>query len=156
MIEFACEAILSWTFSFGRFLITVSISLFVIIVFIFSFWKFIYFNWRLRTLQYCSHSCHTLTWISHGSSCVPHPEPPPPSSPSHPSGLSQWTGFECPVSCIKLGLMISFTNGNLHVSMLFSQIIPPFLAFSHRVQKFVFYLCVSFAISHIWSSLSSF
>ena len=35
----------------------------------------IYFNWRLITLQYCSGFCHTLTWISHGCTCVPHPEP---------------------------------------------------------------------------------
>ena len=27
-----------------------------------------------------------------------------------PSGLSQCTGFECPVSCIELGLVICFTN----------------------------------------------
>ena len=50
--------------------------------------------------------------------------PLPPPSPSHPSGLSQCTGSECPVSCIKLGLVIYFTYGNIHVSMLFSQIIP--------------------------------
>ena len=25
--------------------------------------------------------CHTLTWISHGCTCVPHPEPPPTSIP---------------------------------------------------------------------------
>ena len=36
----------------------------------------IYFNWRLMTLQYCSSFCHTLTWISHGYTCVPHPDPP--------------------------------------------------------------------------------
>ena len=37
---------------------------------------FIYlFNWRLITLQYCSGFCCTLTWISHGCTCVPHPEP---------------------------------------------------------------------------------
>ena len=36
----------------------------------------IYFNWRLITLQYCSGFCHTLIWISHGFTCVPHPEPP--------------------------------------------------------------------------------
>ena len=42
----------------------------------FHFLKFIYFNWRLITLQYCSGFCHTLTWISHGCTCVPHPEPP--------------------------------------------------------------------------------
>ena len=43
----------------------------------FSFF-FLYFYWRLITLQYCSGFCHTLTWISHGCTCVPHPE-----SPSH-------------------------------------------------------------------------
>ena len=35
------------------------------------------------------------------------------------------SGFECPASCIKLGLVIYFTYGNIHVSMLFSQIILP-------------------------------
>ena len=28
--------------------------------------EFIYFNWRLITLQYFSGFCQTLTWISHG------------------------------------------------------------------------------------------
>ena len=36
----------------------------------------IYFNWRLITLEYCGGFCHTLKWISHGCTCVPHPEPP--------------------------------------------------------------------------------
>ena len=38
---------------------------------------FFFFNLRLLTLQYCSGFCHTLTWISHGCTCVPHPDPPP-------------------------------------------------------------------------------
>ena len=38
--------------------------------------NFFFFSWRLITLQYCSGFCHTLTWISHGCTCVPHPEPP--------------------------------------------------------------------------------
>ena len=42
-----------------------------------------------------------------------------PPFPFHPSGLSQCTGFERPVSCIQLGLVICFTYGNIHVSMLF-------------------------------------
>ena len=44
----------------------------------FSFFEYIfkfYFNWRLITLQYCGGFFHTLTWISHGCTCVPHPEP---------------------------------------------------------------------------------
>ena len=28
------------------------------------------------TLQYCGGFCHALTWISHGCTCVPHPETP--------------------------------------------------------------------------------
>jgi len=49
----------------------------------FLFFKFIYFNWRLITLQYCSGFCHTFTWISHGCTFVPHPEPPS-HLPPHP------------------------------------------------------------------------
>ena len=49
----------------------------------FSFCKLIYFNWRLITLQYCGGFCHTFTWISHGWTCVPHPEPPS-HLPPHP------------------------------------------------------------------------
>ena len=62
-------------------------------------------------------------------------------SPSHPSGLSQCIGFECPVSCIELGLGISFTYGNIHVSMLFSQSIP--LLLSHTESKSLFFISVS-------------
>ena len=64
------------------------------------------FNWRLITLQYCCVFCHTLTWISHGCTCVPILNPLPPPSPPHPSGSSQCTSPEHPVSCIKPGLAI--------------------------------------------------
>ena len=56
--------------------------------------------------------------------CSPSGTPLPPPSPSHPSGSSQCTSPEHPVSCIKPGLVICFTYGNIHVSMLFPQIIP--------------------------------
>ena len=36
-------------------------------LFIFSF---IFISWRLINLQYCSGFCRTLTWISHGFTCV--------------------------------------------------------------------------------------
>ena len=114
------------------------------------FFKSIYFNWRLITLQYCSGFCHTLTWISHGCTCVPPSQTPlPPPSPSHPSGLSQWTSFEGPVSCIELGLVIYFTYGNIFVSN------HPTLSFSHRVERSVLYIYVSFAVLHIGVSLPS-
>ena len=121
----------------------------------FSFFKLIYFNWRLATLQYCGGFCYTSTWISHGGTCVPPswthlPLPStllPPLSPPHPSGLSQSTGFECPASCIELALVICFTYGNIHVSMLFSQIIPP--SPSPTESKRLFYTSVSLLLSHI-------
>ena len=52
---------------------------------------FIFISWRLITLEYCSGFSHTLTWISHGFTCIPYPDPP---SPSHPSGSSQYTSPE--------------------------------------------------------------
>ena len=48
-----------------------------------NFFSFIFISWRLITLQYCSGFCHTLTWISHGFTCVPHPDPPS-QLPLHP------------------------------------------------------------------------
>ena len=45
-----------------------------------------FLNWRLIILQYCSGFCHTLTGISHGCTCVPHPEPPS-YLPPHPIPL---------------------------------------------------------------------
>ena len=59
------------------------------------FFPIIFISWRLITLRYCSGFCHTLTWISHGFTCVPDPESPlQPPSPSHPSGSSQCTSPE--------------------------------------------------------------
>ena len=50
------------------------------------FFSFIFISWRLITLQYCSCFCHTLTWISHGFTCIPHPDPPS-HFPLHPLPL---------------------------------------------------------------------
>ena len=50
--------------------------LLVFLFFPFFIFSFIYISWRLVTLQYSSGFCHTLVWISHGFTCVPHPEPP--------------------------------------------------------------------------------
>ena len=66
-------------------------------LFVSFFSSFIFISWRLITLQHCSGFCHTLTWISHGFTCVPHPEPPShlhPPSPSPPSGSSECTSPE--------------------------------------------------------------
>ena len=37
--------------------------------------NYFFISWRLITLQYCSGFCHTLTRISHGFTCIPHPNP---------------------------------------------------------------------------------
>ena len=57
--------------------------------------------------------------------CSPSWTPFPLSSPYHPSGSSQCTSPEHPVSCIEPGLAIHFTYDIIHVSMPFSQVIPP-------------------------------
>ena len=54
---------------------------------------------------------------------------------------------EHPVSCIEPGLAICFTYDNIHVSMLFSQIIPP--SPSPTESKSLFYTSVSLLLSHI-------
>ena len=68
-------------------------------------------------------------------------------SPSHPSGSSQGTSPEHPVSCIEPGLAICFTYDNIHVSMLFSQIIPPLP--SPTESKSLFFISVFLLLSHI-------
>ena len=64
-----------------------SLSLFIFLflgLHIFS--PFIFISWRLITLQYCSGFCHTLTWISHGFTCIPYPDLPS-HLPLHPIPL---------------------------------------------------------------------
>ena len=73
----------SFTFFFFFFFFLNFYLFWYFILFIFSF---IFISWRLITLQYCSGFCHTLTWISHGFMCVPHPEPPS-HLPPHPISL---------------------------------------------------------------------
>ena len=122
-------------------------------LFLFLFLKLIYFNWRLITTSWWFWPYINMNqpWVY---LCPPFWTPLPRPSPSHPSGLPQRTGLECPVSCIELGLVIYFTYSDIHFSAILSN--HPTLAFSHRVQKSVLYICVSFAISHIESLLPSF
>ena len=50
-------------------------------------WKFFFFFFF-----YCSGFCHTLKWISHGFTCVPHPDPPS-HLPLHPIPLGLFIYF---------------------------------------------------------------
>ena len=128
-------------------------------IYVFELWCwrlfFFNFNWRLITLQHCGGFCRTFTWISHGCTCVPHPDPsshlPPhpipqghPSAPalstlSHASNLDRW-------SILRM-IMYMFQCYSLKSSH--PRLLP-------QVQKSVLYICVSFAVLHIGSSLLSF
>ena len=78
--------------------------------------------------------------------CSPSQTHLPPPSQKHPSGSSQCTSPKHPVSCIEPGLAICFLYDIIHVSMPFSQIIPPFpLPESKRL----FYISVSLLLSLI-------
>ena len=108
--------------------------------------KFIYFNWRLITLQYCIgfaiHQHEPATGIqmfpilNPPPSSLPtiplgHPSAPAPSIQYHASNLDWW--------------FISYMI--LHVSMPFSQIIPP--SPSPTESKRLFFTSVSLLLSHI-------
>ena len=95
--------------------------------------------------------CHTSTWIRDGYTRVPHPEPPSllppctiplghPSAPAPSILYRTWTGDSF--------LIWYYTC--------FNAILPnhPTLSLSHRVQKSVLYICVSFAVSHTGLGLS--
>ena len=73
--------------------------------------------------------------------------PLPPSTPHHPSGSSPCTSPKHPVSCIEHRLAIRFLHDSMHVSMPFSQIIPP--SPSPTESKRLFYTSVSLLLSHI-------
>ena len=130
-----CSINLSFNFLFFFF------YLFFIIFFSF------YFNWRLITLQYCGGfaihwnesdmDVHVLLILT-----LPPTSLPIPSLrviPVH----QPWAL----VSCIKPGLAIYFTYVNTHVSMLFSQIIPP--SPSSIEYNSLFFTSVSFLLSCI-------
>ena len=116
-------------------------------VFAVFFFLNIYFNWRLITLQYCIGFAIHWHESATGVHVFPILNPLPPFSPSHPSGSSQCTSPKHPASYIETGLVICFTYDNVHVSMPFSQIIPP--SPSSTESKSLFYTSVSLLLSHI-------
>ena len=110
----------------------------IFLIFIFTLFCFTVLYWF----------CHTLTWISHWCTWVPNPEPPlPPRTPYHLSGSSLCTSPKHPVFCIEHRLATSFWPDSIHVSMPFSQIIPP--SPSPTEAKSPFYTSVSLLLSRI-------
>ena len=125
------------------------------IAFFFFFkFKFIYFNWRLITLQYCIgfaiHQHESATGV-HVFSIL---NPPPTSLPVP----SLWfiPVHQPRASCI---LHRTWTGDSyLIYYTCFNATLPnhPTLSLSHRVQKTVLYICVSFVLSHTGLSLNFF
>ena len=102
--------------------------------FFFFFYIFFYF-----TLQYCiSFAIH-----QHNSTTGVHefPNMNPAPSPYHLFGSSQCTIPKHPVSCIEPRQAIHFLHDIIHVSIPFSQIIPP--SPSPIESKSLFYISVS-------------
>jgi len=124
-------------------------------VFLFILIHSFFFNWRLITLQYCigfaihwhefTVGVHVLLILNPPSASLPTP--------------SLWVipMYQPRAPCI---MHQTWTGDSFHIwyYTCFSGILPnhPTLALSHRVQKTVLYICVSFAVSHTGLSLPSF
>ena len=140
-----------YTILFSHTLVNLSFNFFLYLkfaIFIISYLFFninLFVNWRLITLQYCigfaiyqhgsTKGIHVLPILSH------------PPTPYHPSGSSQCTSPKYPVSCIEPGLAIHFIYDIIHISMPFSQIIPP--SPSPTESNRLFYTSVSLLLSRI-------
>ena len=127
---------------------SVNFQIFKLVLFFYYYFFFfiIYFNWRLITLQYCIGFAIYQHESATGIHVFPILNPPP--SPHHPSGSSQCTSPEHPVSCIEPGLAIHFIYDIIiHVSMPFSQLISP--SPSPTKSKRLFYTSVSLLLSRI-------
>ena len=107
--------------------------------------SFFYFNFLLHNIVL------VLPYINMNLprvyTCSPSRTPLPPPSLYHLSGSSQCTSPKHPVSCTEPGLVIRFLYDIIHVSMPFSQIIPP--SPYPTKSKRLFYTSVSLLLSRI-------
>ena len=125
-----------------------------LLLFFFKF-KFIYFNWRLITLQYCIGFAIHQHESATGIHVFPILNPPPTSLPIP----SLWVipVHQSQASCI---LHWTWTGDSFLIwyYTCFNAILPDHrsLSLSHRVQKTVLYICVSFVVSYTGLLLPSF
>ena len=121
---------------------------------VFFKYKFIYFNWKLITLQYCIGFAIHQHESTTGVHVFPILNPLPSSLPVR----SLWV---IPVHQPQASCILHWTwTGDLFLIRYytcFNAILPnhPTLALSHRVQKTVLDICISFAVSHTGLSLPS-
>ena len=107
------------------------------------YFKCIYFNWRLITLQYCTGSATNQHEFAAGVHVFPILNPAPISLPI--SSLWVISVHQLQGSCIEPGLTIHSLYDIIHVSMPFPQIIPP--SPSPTESKRLFYTSVSLLLS---------
>ena len=111
-----------------------------------------YFNWQLITLQYCIGFAIHQHEPATGVHMFPILKPPPASLPVP----SLWVISVHQPQVFSI-MHRTWTGDSFHIwyYTCFNAILPnhPTLALSHRVQKTVLYICVSFAVSHTGLSL---
>ena len=125
-----------------------------------SLWPFSFFSFFLLfyfilffnfTILYWF--CHTSTWIRHRYTRVPHPEP---------SSLPVPPLWVIPMHQLQASSFVhrTWTGDSFHIWYYtwFNAILPnhPTVSLSHRVQKTVLYISVSFTVSYTGLSLPSF
>ena len=121
---------------------------------VFFKYKFIYFNWRLLTLQYCIGLSYINMNLPQVHTCSPSWTLLPPPSPTIPLGRpSAWApSIQYHASNLEWQFISYMT---LYMFQCHSpKSSHPLL--SHRVQKTVVYICISFAVSYTGLSLPSF
>ena len=109
--------------------------------FFFFFFNFILFLNLKHCISVAKHQNESTTGIH----VLPILNPPPSSLPYHPSRSSQCTSPKHPVSCIEPGLATCFIHDITHVSMPFSQIVPPSPSPTESIR--LFYTSVSLLLS---------
>ena len=109
------------------------------------FRKSIFLNFILFNFTILYWFCHISKWICHRYTCVPHPEP---------SSLPIPSLWVVPVHQPQASSIVhrTWTGDSFHLwyYAYFNAILPnhPTLSLSHRVQKTVLYISVSFAVSY--------
>ena len=118
-------------------------------------YKFIYFNWRLITLQYCIGFAIHQHVSATGIHVVPILNPLPSSLPVP----SLWViSVHQPQASSIMHWAWAGDSFHIWYYTCFNAILPnhPTLSLSHRVQKTVLYICVSFAVLHTGLLVPSF